>query len=205
MIWLNNRTTLDNFLQDLNQFHPTIKFTHEISTTTINYLDISVTLNQGNLSTKTYHKPTDANNYLHYQSCHPKHQKESIPYSQYLRMKRNSSTQQDAQKSIQQLSTSFKQRGYPTNTLEKSSMAVANITQEHLLTTNKPRKETSRKLIYITTFHPNGPNVKNLINKYSHILGQHPHTIHLQEESRYITAYRRPPNMKMNSIVFQII
>ena len=96
MIWLNNQESLLQFINELNDFHPTIKFTKETSNIHINYLDITVELTNNHIQTKSYHKPTDANTYLHYNSCHPKHQKDSIPYSQFLRMKRNSSTPNDS-------------------------------------------------------------------------------------------------------------
>ena len=63
--------------------HPTytIKFTHEISRTEVNFLDTTVRKNEeGVVSTDVYQKPTDMHPYLHWTSAHPPHLKHSIPY-----------------------------------------------------------------------------------------------------------------------------
>ena len=72
----------------LNKKHPTIKFTAEWSKTQINFLDVTVYLENGNIKTDLYVKPTDTHQYLHSSSCHPYHCKKGIPYSQTLRLNR---------------------------------------------------------------------------------------------------------------------
>ncbi|XP_064461905.1 uncharacterized protein LOC135372141 [Ornithodoros turicata] len=42
MIWPHSERDLIEFINDLNQFHPTIKFTHTYSTATVNFLDVQV-------------------------------------------------------------------------------------------------------------------------------------------------------------------
>ena len=49
---------LKTFLENLNQFHPNIKFTHESSTESIPFLDLRVKLSQGKLETDVHIKPT---------------------------------------------------------------------------------------------------------------------------------------------------
>ena len=133
--------------------------------------------------------------YLHYKSSHPKSQKESIPHSQFLRMKRNCTTKEDSRSNITKLTKEFKSRGYPTTTLEVSQSAVANITQNCLLNhTPKPRK-SSGKLIYVTTYHPNGPNIRKILIDNTKVLSRHPHTAHIKDDS-FLMAFKRPPNLR---------
>lgn len=87
-IWTHGRALLDLFLENLNQFHPIVKFTHEISRTSLPYLDVMVSIEDGHISTDLYRKPTDSHQYLHSNSCHPAHIKKAIPFSQALRLKR---------------------------------------------------------------------------------------------------------------------
>ncbi len=75
---------LEEFVQNLNEVHPTIKFTLEHSDTCVNFLDTKVHLEDGKLWTNLYSKPTDSHSYLHYSSAHPLHSKKSLPYSQLL-------------------------------------------------------------------------------------------------------------------------
>jgi hypothetical protein len=52
------------FLSPVNNLHPSIKFTHEVSNTTISFLDTSSSLTEGEQSTDIYSKPTDTNQYI---------------------------------------------------------------------------------------------------------------------------------------------
>ena len=51
-------------MERMNSLHNTIKFTFEWSDTCVNFLDISVLLNNGILSTDLYTKPTDKYQYF---------------------------------------------------------------------------------------------------------------------------------------------
>ena len=72
-------------MKGLNNFKFKLKFTFECDSNSINFLDLNVTLNNGELTTSVYIKPTDCHQYLHYGSSHPDHIKRSIIYSQTLR------------------------------------------------------------------------------------------------------------------------
>ena len=52
------------FLSPANNLHPSIKFTNEISNTTISFRDTSSSLTEGDQSTDLYSKPTDTNQYI---------------------------------------------------------------------------------------------------------------------------------------------
>ena len=88
MIWQHTRGELDQFVSHLNSRHPTIRFTMEVSTSEIPFLDTLVKIKDQKLVTDLYSKPTDSHNYLLYESAHPQRCKDSIPYSQFLRIRR---------------------------------------------------------------------------------------------------------------------
>ena len=46
-IWEHGEESLEKFLNKLNGFHPTIKFTAECSKETINFLDVNIRLVEG--------------------------------------------------------------------------------------------------------------------------------------------------------------
>ena len=62
---------------------------------------------QGKLHTSLYTKPTDSHLYLHYSSFHPKHQKQSLPYSQALRLRRICSDARSYNKAAQNMYKDF--------------------------------------------------------------------------------------------------
>ena len=53
-IWTDGRDKLQEFIALLNQQHPTIKFTSEISSTSVSFLAFMITNTNGKLSTDLY-------------------------------------------------------------------------------------------------------------------------------------------------------
>ena len=60
-------------MKKLNEFHPSLKFTYEYSRTKVNFLDVVVEIDAGQLISSPYFKSTDCHQYLHYESSHPAH------------------------------------------------------------------------------------------------------------------------------------
>ena len=87
-LWERGENKLKSYIDKINKMHPTIKFIAEWSKTSINFLDVIVSLIEGVIKTDLFVKPTDSHQYLQSSSCHPFHCKKSIPYSQALRLKR---------------------------------------------------------------------------------------------------------------------
>ena len=86
---------LEQFIGFVNSFHPALKFTWEISETSVTFLDINISVQDNKLATSVHYKPTDSHSYLLYSSSHPSHFKDSIPYSQFLRLRRLCSEDSD--------------------------------------------------------------------------------------------------------------
>ena len=57
-LWEHGEEKLREFREHLNEKHPTTKFTVEWSQTSINFLDITVSFIDGNVTTDLYAKPT---------------------------------------------------------------------------------------------------------------------------------------------------
>ena len=86
-MWEHGEELLKEFINKINSFHPTIKFTADWSKEKVNFLDVEVTLNNGVLSTDLFVKPTDTHQFLDPTSCHHYHCKKATPYSQTLKLK----------------------------------------------------------------------------------------------------------------------
>ena len=102
-IWTDSEENLNKFLKDLNEFHPNLKFTYEKSKEKINFLDLVIKLKDGKIVTDLYCKPTDSHQYLNYDSCHAKHIKISIIFSQTLRLKKIWSQKCDLDSHVKEL------------------------------------------------------------------------------------------------------
>ena len=102
-VWAHDKESLQVFLNELNSFHPMIKFTAEWSRESVTFLDTKVIRDGNCLATDLYTKPTDTHQYLHQWSCHPSHWKSSIAYNQALRMRRICSRSTDYQQHVEEL------------------------------------------------------------------------------------------------------
>ena len=94
-------------------FHPALKYTCEISDTSLAFLDIKVSVEGNGLFTSVHYKPTDSHSYLLYSSSHPSHIKNSIPYSQFLRLR--SFCSEDYK---MEMCVFFDERGYPASVVQ---------------------------------------------------------------------------------------
>ena len=92
MIGTEGSDNLKIFIDYLNNIHPTIKFTSSHSYTNVPFLHVNVSLNNGNIYTDLYTKPTDKHQHLLFSSCHPLHTKKSHIISLALRLRRICST-----------------------------------------------------------------------------------------------------------------
>ena len=81
----STREDLNHFITDTNSFHPAVKYTWEVSNTSLAFLDVKVSIEGTGLCTSVHCKPTYSHSYFLYSSLHPSHVKNSIPYSQFLR------------------------------------------------------------------------------------------------------------------------
>ena len=84
----STKEELTQFITAINYFHPALKYTWEICDTSLAFLDIKISIEGNGLCTSVYYKPTDSHSYLLYSSSHPSHVKNSIPLSQFLRLRR---------------------------------------------------------------------------------------------------------------------
>ena len=76
-LWNTTKDGVDDFIEQANKFHPTIKFTVEISEKEITFLDTNVYKGQrfykeSLLDVRTHCKPTETFQYTNFYSYHPR-------------------------------------------------------------------------------------------------------------------------------------
>ena len=70
-LWTRGEVNLKRFLDNLNNYDPYIKFTHEYSRKEIPFLDLKVGIKNGNITSDLSVKDNDRHLYLHCTSAHP--------------------------------------------------------------------------------------------------------------------------------------
>ena len=75
-VWTLPERDINDFVDFANLFHATIKFSHELSSEKIVFLDTEVFkgprfTDRKTLDVQTHFKPTETFQYMHFSSCHP--------------------------------------------------------------------------------------------------------------------------------------
>ena len=190
LVWIGNKETPMKLIKCLNAAVPSIKFTHEISRTEVNFLDTTVRKNEeGVVSIDVYQKPTDTHPYLHWTSAHPPHLKHSIPYSQALRLRRICSSSTTLTKRIREYSEFFVACGYNRNKVHNDMHKVLSLSQEECLQT-KQKKSTDR-IPFVTTYNPHTTYIAEIAHRNWTFL-QSKERMARVFNKRPLVAYRRP-------------
>ena len=131
---------LKELISHFNGFHPSLRFTHDISDKTISFLDIELSIDGSQIRTSVHYKPTDAHSYLNYRSSHPPSCKRSIPFSQFSRLRRLCSDDYDFEERSHEMTGFFRQRGYPDRTISRAAKRVSTLSRREVM---EPRHRVS--------------------------------------------------------------
>ena len=176
-----------------------MQFTAQISEHCNDFLDTSLYFTpQGEIAFKLYSKATDKHNYLRYDSCHPKRMKDSIPYSQFLRIRRICTELSEFDRSATLIAKHFLRRGYPQTLIEDSLLKVRRLDRSTLLDKPNPQprdKSDEERFFLITTYNPSSPNFADILTKNWEILSTSEDTAFLSG-SKIIYGFRRNQNLK---------
>ena len=162
IIWTDTTSKLQQLVTDINNCHPTIKLTSETSTESINYLDLTITINSKQLTTSTYFKPANTFSYLPANSHHPNSTKQGIVKGEMIRMLRNNSDQTGFTEQSDFIKDKLVQRNYSNTTIQQQTPDYSQRTN-YLTTTSK--KSSEHRVTFITNFDPSIPTA-NIIREH---------------------------------------
>ena len=192
------RVDLERFINYVNYFHHALKCTWEINETCVSFLDILVSINGDALATSVCYKPTDSHSYLLFSSSHPNNTKQSIPYSQFLRLGNLCSDDKDFETKSLEMRTFFVECGYPTHLLDSAIQKAFN--NSHRDTLKPPlAKVSDDKIPLVLTFHPFNYKVRDVISRNFLILKHDPETSSIFTNNPLI-SFRRNKNMRDNLV-----
>ena len=86
---------LRQFLEFTSSFHPNLEYTWSVSTDKFPFLDIYIKPRDNRTFTSLHYKDTDSHSYINFSSSHPSTCMSSIPYSQFLRLRKICSENDD--------------------------------------------------------------------------------------------------------------
>ena len=144
---------LQCFIDHLTNCNSSIKYTHTISNNTVTFLDLQLTIDNNHIKSFAHFKPTDSHNYLLFSSSHPPSCKQSIPFSQLLRIKRRCSDNDDVITIATQVANYFSARQYPKHIIESANGNFHSIQREDILMPSS-KKVSLNRIPLILPFHP---------------------------------------------------
>ena len=138
----STKNELEDFMQYVKDFHPSLSYTYDISNTIVNFLDISISKTQHGLTTDIFYKDTDTHSYVRYESVHPPSCKKGIPYSQFLRLRRICNNDQTFERRSDEMSEFISQRGFSVYTIKNSLRKASKFTQSEDINKRKNLNNT---------------------------------------------------------------
>ncbi|CAJ0968887.1 unnamed protein product [Ranitomeya imitator] len=204
LFWNGDAVTLTNFVSKLNNNQLGLSFTFEYHKDKLPFLDLYIQkMPDGHLDTKTYRKPTSTNALLRWDSHHPVSLKEGIPKGQYLRARRNCSSNEEYKTQADELKTRFLARGYLEGILRKAFNEVKDINRNSLLVP-APTKEERPVCRYITTYNNGAQKVRTILQKYWSILNMDEDIGEMVGDSPRITFKKGRPLLMHPMILFAL-
>ena len=174
-IWTHGDESLNQFIEfaqtysDNQNMKSNMKFEVNQSTEKVNFLDITIILKDGVLTTTVYSKPTDSHLYLNVNSCHPEHVIKNIPKGQLLRLRRICSNTTDFIHQCNTYINYFINGGYNKSRLESLAKEIIKIDRNQLLQ-NTEKSNPDSQTIFTCTYHPQLTKLPHILRNHYHIL-----------------------------------
>ncbi len=175
LVWTNSRESLDLFIDMLNNQHPKIRFTSEISPSKVNFLDLCLYKgkrfeSEGILDIRTHIKPTNTQQYVHASSSHPPGTSKGLIKGELLRYLRTNSDAQSFEAFRNKHKKTVIARGYNKKQFEEVTRSISFAGRPVALLDKT--HDTSPKLTFCTTYNPHLPpkKIQGIVRKHWHLV-----------------------------------
>ena len=202
IVWKGEEKDFKHFISFCDSFaskhnlKSNIRFTSSPPSAKADFLDVSVSVNtDGTLSTNLFVKPTASFQYLHKNSYHVGHVTNSLPKSQFMRIRRICSNLRDYDHHANRFVEHFVKRKYPRRQLERTKKEVASMNRDDLLQ-YKTKPTSTDRIPLVLTYHHKFEGISRALGKaYQQTLRRFPNLKALMPNPPMI-AYRRAKNIK---------
>ena len=165
IMWDTRLGNFKNIVYYMNNVHASIKFTSECSSTEVVYLDIRILKGNKGFQTVVYNKETDSDTFLNFNSSHPRHVKENIPFNLARRIRMLTDDDESCRDEMNSLTMKFKNAQYPNGLIRTAVETAFKRDPKDL------RKGTSRAadegdlLTFVHFYDPTLPQIFSEVNK----------------------------------------
>ena len=211
MIFTGSLTKLHAFLSEINNIHPSIKFTmnHTMPenlesdenlcacehSSSLAFLDTSCSLKNGKIVVDLFRKPTDRNQYLLTSSCHPAHVTSNIPFSLAYRIVRICSEPITRDIRLEELKSLLLARSYKPGIVNAAIDRARAIPRNEALKKVVKNENESKRPILVVPYDPRLPGIPAIVKKHWRTMTSDPHLKEIFPLPPLV-AYKRPANIK---------
>lgn len=194
IIWDKSENQLTEFVNILNTLSTTLKFTMEWDKNMLPFLDVMVLKKEDRIITDVFYKITDTKQYLLFDSSHPRHTRNNIPYNLARRLCTIISDTDMLDFRLTELQDLLLQRNYPTQLIQNGiNKAKSHERKDLLLVKIKPVKNV---IPYVSTHNPRNPEMFNIIRNNLPILEEDQDMKKILDTSHIIKSKRQSPSLK---------
>uniref|UniRef100_A0A8D9BBF2 Nicotine oxidoreductase n=1 Tax=Cacopsylla melanoneura TaxID=428564 RepID=A0A8D9BBF2_9HEMI len=197
IIWSSSNRQMENFKNDLNKINDNIQFTLEIGGKELNYLDLNINIENNNLKTKIYRKPTYADAIIPVDSFHPWKYKTSAIENFIYRAIKCTTDDEDLKQEIQTIRTIARNNGYKPEIVNQ----IHNKVMKNITRLEDERKEKQK---YTGSIEYIGKDTKKIIK----IFKQHNINVTTKSAKSVFNKIKNNPtnnqDITKNSGVYQI-
>ena len=164
-IWDGTEEELKLFHKAANSVHSNIEVDLRFSEAKIDFLDVTISIENGFLTTDLYAKPTDKHMYLNRNSSHPETTKSAIPYGLGIRAKRICSSNDRYKSRRTEIKRHLVKRGYGDGEVEHQLSRVDSLDRKDLLEYKNKTNKNNDRVPIVLTFSRGLPSVNKILRK----------------------------------------
>ena len=158
MLFRGSKEECEQLVIWLNSLIPgVIEFKFEFSYKKIEFLDLEISIEEGRLKTNLFIKPSNKQLYLEFNSNHPSHCREGIPYSQALRVVERCTTPEDQDTQLVNLKEKLLARKYPEKIIEEKFTSAKKKNRREMIFGRKNKKNDDKIRLIFTHNKINPP------------------------------------------------
>ena len=173
MLFRGSKSECEDLVNWLNGILPgVVKFKYEYSHQKIEFLDLEISIENGCIKTNLFIKPTNKQLYLDFNSNHPLPCRESIPYSQALRVVERCSTPEDRDAQLADLRAKFEERNYPSKLIEEKFEKAKQKDRKTLIFQSRKKKMKDNKVRLMFTHSDNNPPIQMWMRQCKQLLAK---------------------------------
>ena len=198
------RQQANDFVDWLNTLDPNLTFTHEWSDEKINFLDVTLVIEDGKLETDRHVKPTNPQLFLHHSSNHPQSVFKAIVYGQAITVRTICSKEEYVLKHLEKLKQKFIQRGYPLEMIDRELKRGSLLSRADMLRPKPVYPQQACPIVpskpkfmptFIITYNPHNPQLKKWLEEVHFILLADHKVAKIYPKPPSV-SFRQPKNLK---------